>query len=185
MSDHRWLALAGLCLTALAFLAGVRIAFERPKVRHRYLASRVSGAILLVEAVAISAAPVPAGRAAAALAVLGAATGLFLWAAWTNRARKLALAFAAGAPEHVQTGGPYRLVRHPFYASYLLAFLGGGLAAGSPWLVPAIGAGVLTYWRAARSEEKAFAESALADAYRGYARRVGMFLPRPPTPRRG
>lgn len=185
MSDHRWLVLAGLCMTALAFLAGVRIAFERPKVRHRYLASRVSGTILVVEAIAIAAVPVPAGRAAAALALLGAAVMLFLWATWTNRARKLALAFAGKPPEHVQTRGPYRLVRHPFYTSYLLAFLGGGLAAGTLWLVPAIAAGIVTYWRAARAEERAFAQSALAEAYRRYASRVGMFLPRPPMAGRG
>lgn len=182
MSDHRWLALAGLCAAALAFLAGVRVAFERPRAGHRYLASRVSGTILLAEALAIAASPVPPRRAAEALALIAAGVALFLWAAWTNRSRKLALAFSAKVPEHVQTDGPYRLVRHPFYTSYLLAFMGGGLAAGTPWLVAAVAAWVLTYGRAARSEEKAFAESALAEAYRGYARRVGMFVPRPPMP---
>jgi protein-S-isoprenylcysteine O-methyltransferase Ste14 len=185
VTDLRWLALAALCATSLAFVAGVRLAFERPKGRHRYLASRVSGAILAAEAIAIAGAPVPPGRAAAAIAVLAASVALFLWAAWTNRTRKLALAFAAATPQHVQTGGPYRLVRHPFYASYLVAFLAGALAAWTPWLVPAIGVGILTYWRAAREEERAFARSGLAEAYRRYARRVGMFLPRPPLPGRG
>ena len=179
MSDLRWVALAALCTAALAFVLGVRLAFERPRGRHRYLASRVSGAILLADAIAIAWAPVPPGRAAAAIAVLAGATSLFLWAAWTNRTRKLGLAFAGATPGHVQTRGPYRIVRHPFYTSYLVAFMGGALAAGSPWLLPALAAGILTYWRAAREEERAFARSELAEAYRSYARRVGMFLPRP------
>lgn len=180
MTDLRAAALAGLLLVGLAFLAGVRAAFERPAGGHRYRASRISGAVLLLEAVAVAAAPVPPGRAATAGAILAAALALFLWAAWTNRARKLGLAFAGRVPAHVQTGGPYRLVRHPFYASYLLAFGGGAVAAWSPWVVPAVAAGALTYWRAAREEEAAFLASGLAETYRAYARRVGMFVPRPP-----
>lgn len=178
MSDLRLAALAALVLVGVSFLAGVRIAFERPKRRHRYRASRVSGAVLSAELIAIAAAPVPPGRAAAALALLAAALALFAWSAWTNRNRKLGLAFAGAAPAHVQTGGPYAFVRHPFYASYLVAFLGGAVAAGTPWLAPALLAGGLTYWRAARDEEEAFARGPLADAYRCYAARVGMFLPR-------
>lgn len=178
MSDARLVALAALVATALAFLAGVRLAFRRPGGGHRYRASRVSGAILALEAAAIALAPVPPGRAVAAVVMLGVASVLFLWAAWTNRTRKLALAFSGATPEHVQTAGPYRLVRHPFYTSYLLAFVGGAVAAGTPWIVPAVLAGALTYWRAARGEEEAFARSDLAGAYRCYAARVGMFLPR-------
>lgn len=178
MTDARIAALAALVVTALALLAGVRFAFLRPAGRHRYRASRVSGAILATEALAIASAPVPFGRAAAALAVLAGALALFSWAAWTNRTRKLGLAFAGVVPEHVQTRGPYGLVRHPFYTSYLLTFLGGAIAAGTAWLVPAVVAGALTYWRAARGEEAAFEQSKLAGAYRRYEARVGMFLPR-------
>ncbi|HEY6100011.1 MAG TPA: isoprenylcysteine carboxylmethyltransferase family protein [Anaeromyxobacter sp.] len=185
MSDLRLAALAALVLVGTAFLVGVRIAFERPTGRHRYRASRVSGAILAAEAIAVAAAPVPPGRGAAALALLALALALFGWAAWTNRARKLGLAFAGAVPAHVQTGGPHGLVRHPFYASYLLAFVGGAVAAGTPWLVPALAAGAFTYWRAARDEEEAFERSPLADAYRRYSGRVGMFLPRSPWPRSG
>lgn len=184
MSDLRWAALAALCAAALAFVLGVRLAFERPAGRHRYLASRVSGAILAAEALAIALRPVPPTRAAAAIAVLAGSVSLFLWAAWTNRTRKLGLAFAGATPRHVQTGGPYRIVRHPFYTSYLVAFLGGALAAGTPWLVPAVAVGIATYWRAARDEELAFARSELAEVYGSYARRVGMFLPRPGLPGR-
>jgi protein-S-isoprenylcysteine O-methyltransferase Ste14 len=180
VTDLRWAALAALAAVAAAFLAGVRVAFVRPAGRHRYAASRVSGAVLLAEAIAIAAAPVPPGRAAGAVAVLAAALALFLWAAWTNRARKLGLAFAGQVSARLQTAGPYRLVRHPFYTSYLLAFAGGALAAWTPWVLPALAAGAVTYARAARAEEAGFLASPLADAYRDYARRVGRFVPRPP-----
>lgn len=178
MTDLRLALAAALVAVAAAFLAGVRVAFERPKGRHRYLASRVAGGVLVAELAAIAAAPVPPGRGGLALALLAGALALFGWAAWTNRARKLALAFGGAVPGHLQTRGPYALVRHPFYASYLLAFAAGALAAWTAWLAPALAAGVLTYWRAARQEERAFEGTALADAYRAYARRVGMFLPR-------
>lgn len=178
MSDLRVAALAALVLVGIAFLAGVRIAFERPKERHRYRASRVSGAILAAEALAIAARPVPPGRAAGGLTLLAGALALFLWAAWANRDRKLGLAFAGAVPDHVQTCGPYAVMRHPFYTSYVLAFLGGAVAAGTLWLAPAVLAGALTYWRAARDEEGAFARSPLAKAYDDYAARTGMFLPR-------
>jgi protein-S-isoprenylcysteine O-methyltransferase Ste14 len=178
VTDARALAFAALAAASLVFLAGVRVAFDRPRAGHRYRASRVSGGILGLEALAIAWAPVPPGRAAVAIAALAAATALFLWAAWTNRSRKLGLAFGGAVPEHVQTAGPYRLVRHPFYASYLLAFAGGAVAAGTPWLAPALVAGAVTYWRAAREEEAAFARSSQAEAYGRYARSVGMFFPR-------
>lgn len=183
MTDLRLAALAALLGTGLAFLAGVRAFFARPAGRHRYGASRVSGAVLLAEAVAIAAAPVPPPRALAAIGVLAASLALFLWAARTNRYRPLALAFSGETPAHVQTAGPYRFVRHPFYASYVLAFLGGWIAAGTPWLAPAVAAGAYTYFRAARGEEAALIASPVGDAYRGYARRVGMFLPRLGTAR--
>lgn len=182
MTDLRAAALAAVILVGVAFLAGVRVAFERPKGRHRYRASRVAGGILLAEVVGIAVAPVPPGRAAAALALLAGALALFAWAAWTNRARRLGLAFAGAVPTHLQTRGPYGLVRHPFYASYLLAFVGGAVAAGTLWLLPALVAGALTYWQAAREEERTFAGTSLAGAYRAYAARVGMFVPRPRWP---
>lgn len=182
MSDLRLVALAALVIVGWAFLAGVRQAFERPARRHRYLASRISGAILTAEAVVIAARPVPPVRALAACALLAIALALFLWAVASSRRRKLGLAFAGQVPDHVQTAGPYALVRHPFYASYLLAFAGGAAAAGTAWLLPAVVAGAATYWRAARQEEAAFEASPLREAYRRYARRVGMFLPRPPLP---
>jgi len=178
MSDLRLVALAALAMLAAVFLGGVRRVFRRPDGPHRYGASLVSGLVLGAELVAIAATPVPPARLVTSFVLLGAALGLFLWAARVNRERPLLLAFAAHVPEHLQTCGPYRLVRHPFYARYLLAFAGGFVAAWSPWLVPLLALGVFTYWSAASREERGFAASQLAEAHRAYARDVGMFVPR-------
>jgi protein-S-isoprenylcysteine O-methyltransferase Ste14 len=180
MTDLRLAVASALVAAGLTFLAGVRVAFVRPAGSHRYAASRTSAAVLLAELVAILAAPVPPGRAAVALAMLAAAVALFAWASWTNRDRKLGLAFARASPAHLQTRGPYALVRHPCYASYLLAFAAGAVAGWTPWLVPVLAAGALTYDRAAREEEAMFLAGPLAEPYRAYARRVGKFVPRSP-----
>jgi len=177
--DLRALALAALAAVAAVFLVGVRRVFRRAPEGHGYRASLASGTVLVVEGVAIAAAPVPAARAAAAVAVLAAAVALFAWAARVNRARPLGLAFASSVPDHVQTRGPYALVRHPFYASYLLAFAGGWLAAATPWLAPAFALGLWTYWRAAGREERALLASPVGSVYRAYVQRTGMFVPRP------
>jgi len=179
VTDLRLLAVAALAAVALTFLAGVRRAFARPPGRHRYRASQSAGLVFLAEGVAILLRPVPAGRMAASAAVLAVALGLFAWAARTNRSRPLPLAFSGLVPPHLQTGGPYALVRHPFYVSYLVAFAGGWIAAGTAWLLPAFGFGLWTYWAAARREEAGLRAGPLGEAYRAYAGRVGMFLPRP------
>jgi protein-S-isoprenylcysteine O-methyltransferase Ste14 len=76
------------------------------------------------------------------------------------------------------TAGPYRLVRHPIYAAYLLAWCAGAAIAGQPWLLaPVLGMG-LFYVSAARQEETSFLASAFAIPYSEYRRRTGMFVPK-------
>jgi protein-S-isoprenylcysteine O-methyltransferase Ste14 len=105
------------------------------------------------------------------------ALGLFWWAVAANRTRPLSLAFSKDAPEHLVAWGPYRRMRHPFYAAYSLAWLAGAVTATEPGLlVPLVVMGVL-YVRAARLEEAKFAASPLADAYAAYRARTGMFWP--------
>ncbi len=176
-ADLRLAAFAALAATALTFLVGVRRAFRRPPPGHRYRATLASGTGFVAEGIAILAGPVALPRAVAAGAVLAVAVALFAWAARVTHAAKLGLAFGGAPAEHLQTSGPYALVRHPFYASYLLAFAGGWLAAGTPWLAPAFALGAGTYWSAARREERGFLGSPLAAEYAAYARRVGMLVP--------
>jgi protein-S-isoprenylcysteine O-methyltransferase Ste14 len=114
----------------------------------------------------------------AAVALFIAALLVFGWTLRATRTDRPTLAFADDTPQFLLRHGPYRYVRHPFYASYLLFWAGTALATPGwlPWLVPAV---MLTlYYRAAASEEQKFARSDLAQAYETYRQRVGMFLPR-------
>jgi protein-S-isoprenylcysteine O-methyltransferase Ste14 len=83
------------------------------------------------------------------------------------------------------TAGPYRLVRHPMYAAYLLLFLGAFLLSAN-WVIGAGGAGViltLMTLRLPREEQRLAAR--FGDAWRSYREATGAFLPRlrRPSPR--
>ena len=85
----------------------------------------------------------------------------------------------AGPPAHLMTTGPYRVVRHPFYCSYLLVWLAGLVATAKWWLALTVAIMVAIYLRAARFEERKFLDSALARHYRDYQARTGQLVPNP------
>ncbi len=121
----------------------------------------------------------PAGPAwPVGTALFIAAFLLFVWTIRATNTDRPTLAFADDTPHFLLQHGPYRYVRHPFYASYLLFWVGTALASRGwlPWLVPVV---MLTlYVRAATGEERKFARSDLAHAYETYRQSVGMFVPR-------
>ncbi|HUH50403.1 MAG TPA: methyltransferase, partial [Mycoplana sp.] len=53
-----------------------------------------------------------------------AATVLFWWAISASRKARLRFAFDPDKPDSLVTIGPYRLVRHPFYTSYIIFWTG-------------------------------------------------------------
>jgi protein-S-isoprenylcysteine O-methyltransferase Ste14 len=112
------------------------------------------------------------------LAGYAAANGLFWWALAAHGKSHPAFAFVPVPPSRLTTAGPYRLVRHPIHAAYLLAWCAGAAAGGRPWLLaPAAGMAVF-YASAARRAEHSFLASPWAAAYAQYRRRTGMFLPK-------
>ncbi len=73
------------------------------------------------------------------------------------------------------TSGPYRFVRHPIYASLLLAACGSALVGGSIWIVVLITlAGILMY-RMIKEERILFAE--FKQEYFAYKRRTCLLIP--------
>jgi protein-S-isoprenylcysteine O-methyltransferase Ste14 len=104
---------------------------------------------------------------------------LFWWALNTNRSKPLSAVFSPDDPVHVVQQGPYRMIRHPFYTSYLLSWIAGVFATGQSWLVLTVAVMIVLYYRAARYEERKFAASALGESYRSYRSRTGLFLPSP------
>ncbi len=114
-----------------------------------------------------------------ALALFIGSMMVFGWAVRSTQKDRPTLAFTEDAPSFLLHDGPYRYVRHPFYLSYLMFWLGTALATTGvwPWLVPLLMLAI--YAHAAKREEQKFARSDLAAAYRAYCVKAGMFLPRP------
>ena len=118
-------------------------------------------------------------RESVTIVITLAALALFWWAIATTRRTRLTLAFSNDQPTFLLDQGPYALVRHPFYTSYILFWVGAATDAGSPlfWIVPIIV--TVLYVRAASIEERKFVRSDLATRYQDYRIRTGMLVPRP------
>lgn len=114
---------------------------------------------------------------AIAAAMVAVASILFWWAIRTTKLRRLTLAFDDDLPSFLYRQGPYRWVRHPFYASYVLFWVATSLTTPGllPWVVP-VGF-VAVYVVAATREERKFETSPLASEYVRYRARTGMLLP--------
>jgi protein-S-isoprenylcysteine O-methyltransferase Ste14 len=121
----------------------------------------------------------PAWRPALGTALFLTSEALFLATSRTTWRQKLTLAFATDVPSFLNDRGPYGVIRHPFYASYLLAYLAGCVASGNPWTLVVLGVMGAIYTTAARREEAKFMRSQLAPTYARYAARTGMFIPCP------
>ena len=100
---------------------------------------------------------------------------------WTRRTvidRNFYTALGGEVPAAVCRSGPYKFVRHPFYLSYVIAFL--GLVAAFPSLatgfVCLLNIGLFLYM--AFDDERVLLLSPLAADYQAYRLRTGMLLPR-------
>jgi protein-S-isoprenylcysteine O-methyltransferase Ste14 len=105
--------------------------------------------------------------------------GLFWWAIKTSLSSPLSAAFSPDLPTDLVAQGPYRIIRHPLYCSYLVCWLAGWVVTANPWLAPTFAAMVIIYLLAAAQEERKFMRSPLSDAYRQYRSRTGLLVPAP------
>jgi protein-S-isoprenylcysteine O-methyltransferase Ste14 len=105
--------------------------------------------------------------------------GLFWWAIRTNSSARLSAAFSPDVPVHLVDSGPYRLIRHPFYCSYVVAWSAGTIATARWWLLPTVAMMAITYWKAANGEEEKFSRSPLAAEYQKYRERTAWLVPNP------
>ena len=102
---------------------------------------------------------------------------LFAATCRANRQRRLSVAYSEDTPSHVVSWGPYRYVRHPYYASYCLTWIAGPAACGSGWLLATFLLMLGLYVRAARFEERKFRRSSQGRAYEEYRRATPMMIP--------
>ena len=91
---------------------------------------------------------------------------------------KLLAAFDEKLPHGLLTTGPYAYVRHPFYTSYLIQWVGWAIASWSVWGIVPVVFMTTTYYIAATGEEKKFAKTEMAADYADYVARTGKFLPK-------
>jgi protein-S-isoprenylcysteine O-methyltransferase Ste14 len=96
--------------------------------------------------------------------------GLSTWAMASNRFFSGGVRIQADRGHTVATGGPYRFVRHPGYAGFIVGSFGTALLLGSRWaLVPAALSGALVLVRTALEDRMLRDE---LPGYRDYALRV-------------
>jgi len=102
---------------------------------------------------------------------------LFWWCILHTGPKPFTLAFSLDLPAFLDTKGPYRVARHPFYLSYLLFWVATALAVPGAlsWVAPVI-MGAL-YSLAATREEAKFANGVLNGEYQAYRTQTGMFFP--------
>lgn len=177
------LIIAGLFLSCLAsfFWAIVKF-FQRPAgvPRGAKLISVCGCCFGAMHLYAILSPPALLPQAAlCAVCLYICSIGVFWWTVFANLERPLSAVFSPDLPSHLARDGPYRFVRHPFYASYLLTWAAGAVATGRISLLITFFVMLFLYARAARLEEGKFEQSPLAASYRLYRSRTGMFFPNP------
>jgi protein-S-isoprenylcysteine O-methyltransferase Ste14 len=99
---------------------------------------------------------------------------------WTRRTvidRNFYVGLSGEVPGAVCEMGPYQYVRHPFYLSYMVAFLGVAVAFPSLIVVGVCALNICLFVYMALDDERVLLGSAIAADYKRYKIHVGMFLP--------
>jgi protein-S-isoprenylcysteine O-methyltransferase Ste14 len=106
----------------------------------------------------------------AAFALLGLSYPLFTWAMASNTFFSKIVRIQKDRGHTVQTGGPYRFIRHPGYTSLLVSYITIPIALGSPWAcIPMVMLVVNLFIRTALEDRTLQNE---LDGYKEYAVRV-------------
>jgi protein-S-isoprenylcysteine O-methyltransferase Ste14 len=110
-----------------------------------------------------------------ALALLGCAAGLGVWALAHNRPGNFNIRPEPKASGRLVTGGPYRFMRNPMYSALLLFAAAEVVAYGDMWKIACWFALALVLLAKAMLEERGL--RAHFPGYTEYAKRVRRFIP--------
>ncbi len=122
--------------------------------------------------------PIKPGNGIAAALLLICSLVLYERARHVIWGRKFYIAWSSNVPDELVDEGPYARIRHPVYASYLLAFLALFVAMPIMLTLLIFIFNVALFTHAVFREERNLMSSALAGAYAEYTERTGMFVPR-------
>lgn len=179
--DLRWCTLLLFLIDFGSFAWGMHSLFSRPTGKHWEMKAveLVGGLFFGFQLIAILLHPAHWSWNLAASWLLYLASGVLFWSSvWATRHAPLSWAFSRDEPCHIIRSGVFNVLRHPFYTSYLLAWLAGVLATLEPILVIAVLVMGSIYREAAKLEEGKFACSSLSDGYDRYRRETGAFFPK-------
>jgi protein-S-isoprenylcysteine O-methyltransferase Ste14 len=136
----------------------------------------IIGFLAAPTSVAWAAMPLPAALRWAGVALLPMGGALIVWTVSTL-GPNLTDTVVTRRDHTLVTSGPYRFVRHPFYDSVACLIVGSGLvSANAVALFGGLLVVTLLVVRTRREEDRLVAR--FGEAYAGYMRRTGRFVPR-------
>ena len=113
---------------------------------------------------------IPFGVQVAAFVLLGLSYPLFTWAMVSNKFFSTIVRIQKDRGHTVQTGGPYRFVRHPGYASLLVSYIAIPIALGSWWACIPMGLLLINLLIRTSLEDRTLQKE--LDGYNDYTERV-------------
>jgi len=123
-----------------------------------------------------SSVPVPVALRWAGVGLGMVGSALFVWML-RNLGKNLTDTVVTRKEHSLVTTGPYRWVRHPFYASFAVAVVAISLVTANWFLFVVGGVHFLLFMARTRTEEAKLIER-FGDEYRRYRERTGRFFPR-------
>lgn len=168
--------LLGIAIACLLSFAAARRRFVGSPNRRLRIMVGIGMAVSLLQLGWLAAHP-PTPWFPLSLLGYGGALLVFWWAFSAHPRDSFRLAFSEEGPGQLVVSGPYRIVRHPYYLSYLLFWAAGAIGSGSIWMWGTVGLMYALYRTAADHEERQFEASPLAGEYARYCHRTGRFLP--------
>lgn len=120
----------------------------------------------------------PSAVAGVGAVVLGAASLLGIWSAWTMSTRGVGTPLPAAQPRRLVVAGPYRHLRNPMAVAGIVQGVAVGMVIGS-WLVILYAvAGSLVWNTLIRPLEEEDLAARFGHEFEAYRRRVGVWIPR-------
>jgi len=158
-----------------SFSWGVFRFFDTPSGCRRRTAgvAMIGGVAAAWDGLVVAMSVTPVGFQLAGAVFFVVSLVLFWWAVRACESQPLTAIFQDDLPVRLVRRGPYRVIRHPFYASYIIFWFGSAVTSLSIVALAAVIVMFCVYRLAIHCEERKFSASELAAEYAEYRREVG------------